>query len=372
MLKIEDGLSKKDIKNIKEEMISKVDKELVYQLFEVAVEGFNSSKCEERVLHKDAVDIYLKQWAKQKWKIYLLFGRELLLRRETKFRVDNDFKEQIGKLLNVEHIERRVNGEKIQVDTSHFVYYLPIIQLFDENYIVDNICPKDDVIAELFGDLYKPGQKLSRFFSRFFDDENFDIQYSKIFQNKFNDQWINLSIDPVDYLTCGMSNNFSGSCYHIRKFYQGAGFSFMCDKSSVVAFMSKSNKETNYDTGLLFYNKINRIIVDFRPDFQQFSFVGNVVQSSLKQIPEYMEWIKELLKKVEEHKGELQFIKSSVMMKRNLRFNHICDNPGPQYLNSGSERTMISPGHTDLFALDNPSTILKITSGPDNGWLFDY
>lgn len=370
-LKLFDKLKKKEIEEIKKEMISKVDRETLSKLFEYATRYYNQRFRTEKEVHPNAIDFYLDYWASSKYILYLFFGRNLILRKPTVFRFDEDFIEKVKSLFEIEHMKRRVNGEEIVIDVSHFKYYIPIIMLFNEGDIQKNVCVDDDNIKELLSPFYKPGQKLSRFFSKFFDDENFDIQYSKIFQNRFNDQYINMSIDPIDFLTVGMSNTFGGSCYNLNEFYQGAGFSFMCDKTSVMVFLSKGEKEKSRYLDVEIYNKINRAVMDVREDFEQFSFNGIVVESLKQQVDEYMNWIKEILESFNPEGYSSKFEENEATIPLYRCFNHICDNEGPLFIMEGSNIKQVTPGRVTLYSLSNPKKEIESYKNKENGWMFE-
>lgn len=366
------NLSKHEIEEIKQEMLSKVDKKIVKKIMEVTVKGFNDRFDETYKLHKDCVDKYLSIWADKKWRLYLLLGRNLICRQETKYAPSDNMMVEVVKIISVAKVERRVGGQKIMVDTPQFRYYIPIVKLFSAKDIIDNICPKDDTIMSLIGDTYKPGQKLSRFFSKFFDDENFDIQYSKILQNNFLNQYINLSIDPVDLLTVGTSNSFHNSCYNVTKFYQGAGYGFMCDETSVVAFLSREEPEKICEIGEVFLNKINRAVVDIRKDFRQICFNGIIVSSFREQIDKYVDMLYDIISK---YIGDDNFEKFECLgdsdIERVMKFNHICDDAGPCYLSGDAKMTMVSPGSHTLYDLSDPSVKLNFKEYDEDGWMIE-
>lgn len=361
--------TKAEIRKIMDEMISKVDKDLLESLFQVTLR-YSSSNCgKELELREDAIDDYLKLWANQKWRYYLLFDRNLILRRETSEVLSDEFFERLDEIFEMEKMKRRKGKEEIEVDISHFVYYKPIVRCFDDDTLFENVCPNNEEIKELFNGYYIPGQKLSRFFSKFFDDENFDIQYSKLFQNKVQNSFLNISIDPIDFLTIGTSNSFTNSCYALWDFYQGAGYSFMADRTSIVAFTSKEYPEKNRNIDLTYLNKINRFIIDVRQDFRHLSFNGNIVDSSLPQHKEYLSWIVDLLKKFTGQDFSYKETGYSDI-RYNNHYNHIWNDRGPLYLVDGETKIHnMRCGYLKLPSLSFPKRMLKHTGNERNGWM---
>lgn len=355
-------------KAIQKEMISKVDRELLEYLFIYTLEKSNYHNATNYKFRPESVDDYLALWANAKWRFYVLFNRELHLRKKTEMQLTDAFSRQLNDILSQHTMERRVNGEKQHIDISHFIYYHPIIHIFPMQDLMKNVCPDFDVAKKIFGDAYKPKQKLSRFFSKFFDDENFDIQYSKLFQNHFDNAFLNISIDPIDFLTIGTSNTFDNSCYSLTKFYQGAGYSFMLDKTSIVAFMSKKDAEENHELEVTYLNKINRAIIDVTKDFQQISFNGIIVHSFNEQHRTYLEWLQTLIKLNFGLDLDYCYVGQSYMQE-NYNYNHIVDNPGPCYTVNANNSITVKPGYYKLPSLSSPKTILPYDKYMKEGWM---
>lgn len=361
--------SKAERRKIMDEMISKVDRELMDSLFQVTLNYSNRKNGTYYKFRKDSVDDYLKMWANQKWRYYLLLGRNLILRQKTHEILTDEFFERLDAIFELEEMKRRKGKEEIVVDVSHFMYYRPIVNCFNKEDIFKNVCPDNSEIKELFKEYYIPGQKLSRFFSKFFDDENFDIQYSKLFQNKVQNCFLNISIDPIDFLTIGTSNSFTNSCYDLVDFYQGAGYSFMLDRTSIVAFTSKEKPEENRRINLTYLNKINRFIIDVRHEFRQISFNGNIVESSYAQHDSYLQWIVDLLKEftgTEFHYQEKEHSDISC----NNHYNHIWNNQGPLFLLDGEKKLHdIKCGYLKLPSLSSPKRVLEHSGYERDGWM---
>lgn len=142
-----------EVQEIKKEMISKVDKELLHYLFKETISYRN--RAYDRDYNKNigdvddrAVDVYLEIWASAKWKFYLILGRVLNYRFETSVSIDDEFDDKVRSIINISTMKRKVNGEYVDVDVRHFVYYKPIIDLFETHTLVNNICPEDEFLRK--------------------------------------------------------------------------------------------------------------------------------------------------------------------------------------------------------------------------------
>lgn len=187
---------------------------------------------------KEVLKLLLRRWAISKYPFYVLFGRKLSFSYKSDMAVSSDeIMEKIEEFLSNDTVELG-NGENKKIyDTSHFVYYRPIIKLFDEKDIISNICPDNDEIKHLISE-YKPKQKLSKFFSKFFDDKIFDIEYSKVLQTKERKEVIFLSIDFNDYLTSSINNNGWSTCFTPGGMHDSAVLEPAFDCSTIVSFIS--------------------------------------------------------------------------------------------------------------------------------------
>lgn len=219
--------SKKDIL----EMTSKVNRDVAKHIIEMYNRGRETSD--------EVLDNLLEIWAKRKYPLYVLFGRKLSV--SFKCLTSLTVKKYMKKLQDIckkQNITRKKGNEEVFIDTSHFIYYLPIIQLFDEEDFKKNICKKDDIICELI-DTYKPGQKLSRFFSNFFNDPEFDIELSKVLQDRDIDTYANISIDFNDFLTSSFNDNGWTTCFSLDGCHESSIPNILFDRSTIVAFFLK-------------------------------------------------------------------------------------------------------------------------------------
>lgn len=221
--------SKKDIF----EMTSKVNRDVAKYIIEMYNSGRETSD--------EVLDNLLEIWAKRKYPLYVLFGRKLSVSFKclTSLTVKK-YMEELQDICKKQNITRKKGNEEVFIDTSHFIYYLPIIQLFDEEDFKRNICKKDDIICELI-DTYKPGQKLSRFFSNFFNDPEFDIELSKVLQDRDMDTYANISIDFNDFLTSSFNGNGWTTCFSLHGCHESSIPNILFDRSTAVAFFSQKN-----------------------------------------------------------------------------------------------------------------------------------
>lgn len=202
--------------SIIDEMISQVDFELMCKMFNVAV----SSAHEHREAEKSVVKDYLQKWAEAKYEFYLLFGRKL----------------SINKSINVDITNNEMNT-LIQDLSIKYEHYSPIINMFTTQEFIDNKCD-DKLLLSVYCDKeFKKGMKVSKFLSTYIKDNQFDIDVSKILQNRKTKGYITISIDPCDYLTMSINSHNWISCHNIAHGgWLGASFAMMQDQSTLVAF----------------------------------------------------------------------------------------------------------------------------------------
>lgn len=240
-------------KEIIDEMISKVDKNLMSVMCQVA-----SGKEGNFQIGEGVIDKYLQTWAQAKYDIYILFGRQL----------------KIGKEVDLAADERET---KPIIDSvkNKFPIYAPVISRFNYDDIIMNKCPKNELFENACKGVYSPGMKLSKFFSKFFMDNQFDIEYSKILQNKKNKGFVGISIDPLDFLTMSTNKNSWASCYSLESwYYTTAPFSLMTDNNCAIAFQdNRSIYEYNLKKyNFQYYSKRSRSVVSINPSNCQIGF----------------------------------------------------------------------------------------------------
>ena len=200
-----------------EEMISKVDKETFRIMLSLGMKN-NELAC------LNAVDMYLRKWAEQKYEYYLMFDKNLYIKKDIDFHMSD------------ESMERLINSLLNKYDV-----YGMILNTFQTKDYIDNVCPENKILED-FCEGYKKGMKLSKFLSKYLNDVKFDIDYSKVLQDKNMKTSLFISIDPCDFMTVSINKHNWKSCHNTADgLYKSAPYSLMLDEASLVGFVSKGN-----------------------------------------------------------------------------------------------------------------------------------
>lgn len=230
---IVDAVAEKNLKKeeIMEEMINKVDLDRIMNIVNAHI-GYQQKRLEKQHkqrVSKDKIRIWLKKWAELKYPFYVLFGRQFFIKKHIKYIKDNiAFKTQINDLCN------------------KYPKYVLVLKSFPLNDFIDNS------MTQIYGDLeqyvtWKKGMKLSKFLSQLLEDEKFDIDLSKVLQDKYIEQNLYISIDPYDFLTSAINKSGWRSCHNFENGEHASGSaSYMFDESTLIAYMC-SDKEYEYD-----------------------------------------------------------------------------------------------------------------------------
>lgn len=220
-------IAKRKLKKIKAEMISKVDKEK----FKTAL--FWSTKCKDAEVCKAAVDQYLEEWADAKYEFYIGMGNELKVSKTIDIPISD------GELRGL------VDGLK-----KAYPFHSVILDYFSLDDFRKNACPKNETMEKYCSPTYKVGMKLSKFLSKYFMDDKFDIEVSKVLQNKACKGTVTVSIDPLDYCFMSINKNKWNSCYNLigngYSCYFLAPLSIMRDEHSLVCYRGNTT-EYDYD-----------------------------------------------------------------------------------------------------------------------------
>ena len=212
------------IKNKKEDvinkMISKVDKDRIRTLFEIGARLNKKITISEKEL-----DNYLLKWANAKYEMYILFGNKLKIE---------------------EHIEEELNFdifkemyEALKRDFPKYSFVLDYIDTFDalKNKFTDSSNTR--YIKKYCKDIFNEGMKVTKFLSKLYEDDKFDIALSKMLQNRKVDTMVTISIDPYDYLTMSLTKYSWLSCFDISSgCYSNAPFSALIDEVLMVCYTS--------------------------------------------------------------------------------------------------------------------------------------
>lgn len=214
-----------------EEMIKKVDKKRLKVLLSI------SASLGEKMRHvvtNEVVDQYLKLWAEAKYEFYLLMGRQLTMSQDIEVEVTTD---EIK--LQKKDLMTKFPKYAIYIDNMPWSY-------FKTNEMTGDYLPS----CCSYGDKYYTGKgmKLSKFFSQFFQDNDFDIEFSKVLQDKKISSTIHISIDPYDYLTSSINQHGWKSCHRITDGEWGTGsVSYMLDSTTLVSYRAKSESMFDYN-----------------------------------------------------------------------------------------------------------------------------
>ena len=193
-----------------DEMISLVNREEVKILL-----GYYG--CTSNV--KDSVvDDYIRMWADAKYEFYLMFGKSLKFVRPVNIPA-SDY--EIGRLFD---------ELKCQ-----YPFHSTILDYFSIVDIKANKCPDNETLKDNI-EIYKPGMKISKFLHQYFLDDKFDIDVSKVLQNKVISGQFCISIDPIDYLMSSTNKNNWTTCMTPGHGAQSNGcVAYMIDDSGIVA-----------------------------------------------------------------------------------------------------------------------------------------
>lgn len=212
-------------KKIIEEMKSKVDVKRLQKLIAVA-----SSNHGTKVFPTmEIVDKYLDEWAKAKYDLYVMFNHELTINKEIQLEMsESEMSTLIGEL------------------SLKFPKYLYWLDRYNAKMWMAN-----EIKSASFERGYFPfaqdGMKLTKFFTQAFEDDKFDIEASKVLQNKFVTGVITVSIDPYDYITMSVNKHKWDSCHKATGgMYATGGISYMLDETTMIAFRH-SGKEYEYN-----------------------------------------------------------------------------------------------------------------------------
>lgn len=204
------------IEEIINKMISMVDIERFKKLLAIA----GSSDGKKNMPSKEVTQDYLRRWALSKYEYFLLFDNELSIEKEIQFEIDN--------------IEMKSSIENL---CYTFPKYAPVLSRINSNEFIENSIDGDEIFEKYADKKFKKGMKVSKFLSTYLEDNIFDIELSKVLQNRLIKGKVVISIDPYDYLTMSINSHQWRSCHRITDGeYATGGFSYMCDDSTLIAY----------------------------------------------------------------------------------------------------------------------------------------
>lgn len=221
--------NKKD-ESVIEEMISKVDIDRLVKMISISLERGKRPKQEH-------VDWFLRQWALNKYEFYLAFGHKLSISTPISFQMDDN--EMSSGVYGMYHT---------------FPKYAATLDVITRKggikAYVNNKMPSDISLFKTYcSEVYTGGMKVSKFLSQLFQDGAFDLEFSKLLQDREVKGNINISIDPYDFLTCSQNMHGWKSCFALRGQYRAGPYSYCIDGSSLVVFRD-NGKAYNYSVSM--------------------------------------------------------------------------------------------------------------------------
>jgi len=231
----------------------------------------------------------LQLWAENKVNYFLMFGRKLKIKKEIE-------------------IEMTADDVAEDVETLRKAYPLQvyILDLFQKNDIIKNCITNAPRYFKQYYDI-QPGMKLTKAMHKIFENEQFDIELSKVVQKTKKSGSLVVSIDPVDILFMSKNNSGWHSCHNIydegggHGCYAGGIFSYIEDKATLISYRC-SDTIAEYNIGkykvediskswreLLFCNPDNFYFVASR----QYPYDDELLTSQVRilletQVSEYM------------------------------------------------------------------------------------
>lgn len=292
-------VNKKHDAAIIEEMIGKIDRERLSKLCSIAMgRGKKPSDL--------ALDKYLNAWANAKYDWYVAFSRNLTISSPIEFTIDSNEMRPLIDQLCTSYPMYAANIDLIRQSTSKD----------DMDPFIKNEMPKNIGLFERYsGELYKGGMKVSRFLSALYKKDTyecydscgnhlktfnyekdakdfcakkreigvsceirvvpnamanqFDIDFSKVLQDRIVKGNAVISIDPYDFLTSGTNMHGWSTCQKLWGDMASALFSFITDPGCLIAYRDNGKEYT--------YKKIVARGVGGHEevDFGKNAFVGN-------------------------------------------------------------------------------------------------
>lgn len=203
---------------------------------------------------------YLEQWAIAKEPLFKLFGEQLSVKIPVKIPVNRD-----------------AVADKIDELCMKYPQYAATVKELSIDEICENEIRGDrsELLKALFPRIYRKGGKASSILSRIIKDTQFDIDLSKILQNRVIDGFATISIHPLDYVTLSTNTHKWGSCMDIiHGFNKIGGFSLMMDSPSTIAFFDHGSDViySNKYGSFVWNNKVFRQIIYIDVNKKMFAF----------------------------------------------------------------------------------------------------
>ena len=174
------------------------------------------------------LDKIIDLWANSKVEMFKLFDEQFTLTKEIDLKID---KKEMANLVN---------------ELQHkYPQYALILNCFNpEEFIENELKYSNHDIYNYIN--FQKGMKLSKFFSNLTKDEQFNIDLSKVLQQKTVKGYITYSIDPIDILFMSVNKNDWRSCHNVKTGEYKAGcLAYVCDTSTFIVY-KHNGKEYEY------------------------------------------------------------------------------------------------------------------------------
>lgn len=313
-------IAKIKLKKIKSEMISKVDRNKFKNLLAW------STHTNDVEVSDVAVDKYLEEWAEAKYEFYIGMGNNL----------------KISKTIDIPISDTEMRGLVDDLE-QRYPFHSVILDYFNVNDYKENKCPKNETLEKYCSEVYKPGMKLSKFLSKYFMDNKFDIEVSKVLQNKANKGVVTISIDPMDYGFMSVNKNKWNSCYNIAatgyNVYFLAPLSAMMDEHIIVCYRGNTT-EYDYD----FYGKTirymsmnNRAVISIDKETDSFATFSPQPCDNNVALKEWAEMTQGVIDTF--NKAEKSVWKTTTdVIIRDTKWSHFYHDFKTQYYRNGQKR----------------------------------
>lgn len=233
------------------EMMGKIDRERFRKLCAIAV-GKGKQPTDE------AMDIVLRKWAEAKYDYYVAFGHKLVIRTPIEYSMD-------------ENEMRPMVFDLYKTWPQYAASIDKVVEAGDITAFTKNEMPRCDFFKTYAPDVYKKGMKISKFFAQLFKNEKFDIDFSKVMQNRMIKGDVCISIDPYDFFTSGTNMHGWTTCQKLDGEMNYGTIQWCFDPNALIAYRD-NGKTYTYD----------RIIATNGEDRESSTFSKNAFQGNSK------------------------------------------------------------------------------------------
>lgn len=307
---------------IKKVLLSQIDKQEISDVISYSQQ-----------IDNPIVEPLLKDWAKAKYslsnkfldkKTYYTYPEQLdfTLSKEDKVSRFQSFKEYLYDVFGLD-IEHPV------------VIYLDSIGAEE---FFNNSLENDYTITVKDNKVIKKGTKIIKSFKYFITNqsvlEKMQNEASRIIQEDKISGYLTFSIHPLDFLSLSENNYNWRSCHALDGDYRAGNLSYMCDKSTMVVYLSTNKKEKlpRFPENVKWNSKKWRMLLHFDEDLEfcfagrQYPFFSSEVLEAVKDI-----FISDLVK--EDTSWFYTFKPEWVGWGKDYLFNYIDENDKKQTVN---------------------------------------